>query len=121
MEINQMEAYYTYDYDLDIVNIKIKKEYEYEESVDLEIGVFLDFDKNRFPVNLEILSASRRLDVEKDFLINPNGDVKILINSDLIKLEVCFKNDYEKYIMECSNRHEENLKMNDIETIFALV
>jgi len=121
MEINQMDAEYTYDYDFDIVNIKVKKEYKYDESVDLETGVLLDFNENKFPVNLEILSASKKLDVEKDFLINPSGDVNILIESNMIKLEVCFKNENEEYVMEYSNIHDENFKINDIEAKFALV
>ena len=121
MEIKQIDAEYTYDYDLDIVNIKVKQEYAYDESVDLETGVFLDFDENKFPVNLEILSVSKRINVDKEFLINPNGDVKIIIDSDLINLEVCFKNNNEEHLLKYSNRHEENLKINDLETTFALV
>jgi len=121
MEINQIDAEYTYDYDLDIANIKVKKEYTYDESIDLEIGVLLDFDENKFPVNLEILSASNKLDVEKDFLINPRGDVKILIDSDLIKLEICFKNNHDEYVLKYSNKHDENLKINNIEAKFAIV
>lgn len=121
MEIKQIDADYIYDYDLDIANIKIKEEYKYKESVDLDTGVFLDFDKNNFPVYLEILSASKRLNVEKEFLINPNGAVKITINYDLIKLEVCFENEYEKHVLEYSNKHQENLKINDLEATFALV
>ena len=121
MEIKQIDAEYTYDYDLDIVNIKVKQEYAYDESVDLETGVFLDFDENKFPVNLEILSVSKRINVDKEFLINPNGDVKIIIDSDLISLEVCFNNNNEEHLLKYSNRHEENLKINDLETTFALV
>ena len=91
MEIKRLNAEYTYEPELDIVNIKVLKEYDYQESVDLDVGVFLDFDKNYFPVNLEILSASKRLNVEKDSLINSAGDVNIIIHSDLIKLDVYFK------------------------------
>ena len=121
MEISEFDAEYTYDYDLDIVNIKVKKDYAYEESVDLETGVFLDFDKDMFPVNLEILSASKRIDVEKEFLTNPDGDVKIVIESDLIQLEVCFKNNDEEYVLKYCNRHEDNLKIENLKTTFALV
>ena len=80
-----------------------------------------DFDKDMFPVNLEILSASKRIDVEKEFLTNPDGDVKIVIESDLIQLEVCFKNNDEEYVLKYCNRHEDNLKIENLKTTFALV
>lgn len=121
MGLINLNAKYEYNYDLDIVNIKVKKDYIYEESVDLETGVFLDFDKNYFPVNLEILSVSKRLNVDKEFLINPKGNVNILINSDLIKLDVIFKNNDEKHFLNYSDKHGENLKMIDSQTSFALV
>ena len=121
MEIKQIDAEYTYDYELDIINIKVKQEYNYDESVDLETGVFLDFNENQSPVNLEILSVSKRLNVDKEFLINPDGDVKIVIDSDLITLDVYFKNDSEEHVLKYSNRHEENFKITDCKTEFALV
>lgn len=119
MEIKQLDAEYTYDYDLDIVNIKVKQDYNYNESIDFEIGVFLDFDDNYFPVNLEILSASKRLNIEKEFLIKPDGNVNILINSDLIKLDIYFKNDLEEHVLHYINKHTDNLKIDDMETKFA--
>ena len=121
MKIKQVDAEYTYDYDLDIVNIKVKEDYIYNESVDLEVGVFLDFDKNYFPVNLELLSASKRLNVEKEFLISPDGDVNISVASDLIKLDVYFRQDKEEHVLHCSSKHAENLKISDIKTSFAIV
>ncbi len=121
VEFNNLNAKYEYNYDLDIVNIKVKKDYIYEESVDLETGVFLDFDKNYFPVNLEILSVSKRLNVDKEFLINPEGNVTIVVDCDLIKLDVIFKNNDEQYVLNYSDKHGENLKLTDCQTSFALV
>ena len=85
------------------------------------MGVFLDFDENNCPVNLEILSASKRIGIDKKFLINPNGNVSILINSDLITLGVYFEIDSEEYHLHYADKHIENLKINDLETNFALV
>lgn len=121
MEFNNLNAKYEYNYDLDIVNIKAKKDYIYEEYVDLETGVFLDFDKNYFPVNLEILSISKRLNVDKEFLINPEGNVTIVVDCDLIKLNVIFKNNDEQYVLNYCDKHGENLKLTDCQTSFALV
>lgn len=121
MKIKQLDAEYTYGFDLDIVNIQVKQEYVYRESIDLDAGVFLDFDENDFPVNLEILSASKRLDIEKELLINPRGNVKIVISSDLIDLDVNFLINDKSYVLHYFDRHGENLKIADTETSFALV
>ena len=59
MDIKNFEAEYTYDYDLDVVNIEVKQNYSHDKSIDLGFGIFLDFDKNQLPVNLEIVSASK--------------------------------------------------------------
>ena len=73
MPIKEFEAEYTYDYDIDVVNIEIKQDYNHEKSIDLAFGVFLDFDNNFLPVNLEIVSTSKIIGVKKDCLINPNA------------------------------------------------
>lgn len=121
MEIKQLDAEYTFEYDLDIVNIKVKQNYNYRESVDFDTGVFLDFDETDFPVNLEILDASKRLNVDKDFLIDPSGNVTILIESDLIELNIKFKNNNEEYTLKYCDKHTANLKITDSETQLALV
>ena len=121
MKIKQLKAEYTYEYYLDIVNIKAKKDYTYRESIDFDVGVFLDFDVNDFPVNLEILDASKRMNVDKKFLINPNGNVNININSELIELKVIFENDGQKHTLSYLNKHDANLKITDSETRLALV
>ena len=121
MKIKQVDAEYTYDYDLDIVNIKIKDGYIYRESVDFDVGVFLDFDTNSFPVNLEIISASKRLNVQKDYLIKPGGNVIISINSDLIELDIHFNNHGEEHALHYADKHAENLQMTNLETRFAIV
>ncbi|MBQ2636606.1 MAG: hypothetical protein IJG09_07925 [Methanobrevibacter sp.] len=121
MEIKQLDAEYTYEYDLDIVNIKVKQNYIYSQSIDFDVGVFLDFDLNDFPVNLEIIDASKRIGVEKNFLINPSGDVNIMIKADEIKLEVHFKNHGGEYVLEYFNYHSANLKILDSETHLALI
>lgn len=91
METKKFEAEYTYDSHLDVVNIEIKKEYVHKRSIDLAFGVFLDFDDNCLPVNLEIVSASKIIGVEKESLINPDGDVTIVIGEDIVKVDVVFK------------------------------
>ncbi len=91
MDIKKYEAEYTYDYNLDLINIEIKDEYTHKKSLELSFGVFLDFDDNNLPVNLEMLSASKILNIEKDFLINPNGNVTITISKDIIEVGITFE------------------------------
>lgn len=66
MEIKKYETKYSYDSELDIVNIEFKNEYKHKNSIELEFGVILDFDKNNIPVNLELISASKIVDIEKN-------------------------------------------------------
>lgn len=40
----------------------------YHETVELEDGVLLDFDKNDVPVSLEIMDASKRFNIPKSSL-----------------------------------------------------
>ena len=121
MEIKLLNAEYSYEYDLDIVNIKVNQKYLYRESIDFDVGVFLDLDENDNPVNLEIISASKRLNVDKDFLIDSKVDVNISINADLIELEVHFINRDEKHVLKYHDKHPENLKIANSETKFAAV
>ena len=57
----------------------------------MEFGVFLDFDENYLQVNLEIVSASKIIGIEKELLLNPEGDVVIVIGNDIIEVDVTFK------------------------------
>jgi hypothetical protein len=121
MKTKQVDAEYSYDYDLDIVNVEFKQDYVYRESIDFDVGVFLDFDINDCPVNLEILSASKRLGIERDCLTNPIGNVNISIFADVIKLDVKFEISGREHVLHYVDRHNENLKINNLETEFAIV
>lgn len=119
MEIKELEAEYTYDSRLDVVRIEAKQEYTYKESIDLEVGVYLDFDENYFPVNLEIIDASKRIGVDKEFLTDPSGNVRITITKDQITVNVIFENNDENGFLNLNTFGEEYIP--NIETSFALV
>lgn len=91
MEIKEYDAEYTYDYNLDVVNIEVKQSYPHKETIELEFGVFLDFNQNDFPINLEIISASKIINVDKKSLCNPNGSVTVIVGADIIEVNVLFK------------------------------
>ena len=59
---------YMYDYSLDVFGVKVKNDFIYHETVELEDGVLLDFDKNNVPVSLEIMDASKRFNIPKSSL-----------------------------------------------------
>lgn len=119
MNIKQYNAKYTYDYDLDIVNIEIDEEYTHKKTIDLSFGVFLDFDANYNPVNLEIISASKIIGVEKECLQNPDGNVNVIIGSDVVDVKVTFqfKNERESIKLSALNEFE----IPNSQTCFAIV
>lgn len=59
---------YMYDYSSDVFGVKVKNDFIYHETVELEDGVLLDFDKNNVPVSLEIMDASKRFNIPKSSL-----------------------------------------------------
>jgi len=60
-------------------------------SVRLDDDIILDFDENDAPVALELLNASRHLQVSKSSLIQPiDLDMNIGIGEKIIKLEAHF-------------------------------
>jgi len=79
-----------YDYHFDVFGIRVKDDYEYKESVELEEGIILDFDKNDIPVALEILDASKIFDVpDKQYLSNRESvNMSIRITDKVISLEI---------------------------------
>ena len=119
MEIKELEANYKYNSRLDVIDIEITHEYKYEVSIDLEAGVYLHFDENYFPVGLEIIDASKKIGVDESFLINPSGNVEIVISKDLIKVEVIFENNDENGSLHLNAIGESY--MPNIETCFALI
>lgn len=119
MNIKKYEAEYTYDYDLDVVNIEIKDEYVHEKTIELNFGVYLDFDENFMPVNLEIISASKIIGIEKELLMNPDGNVCILIGPEVIKVEVTFKFKNENESIRLNALNEFGIP--NSQTDFALV
>jgi len=53
----------------DVINIKFLDK-KIEESVELEEGIIIDYSKDREIVSIEILDASKRIDLDTFDLIN---------------------------------------------------
>ncbi|WP_462316370.1 hypothetical protein [Methanobrevibacter sp.] len=119
MDIKEFEAEYTYDYNLDVANIEIKQDYTHGKTIDLAFGVFLDFDEKFLPVNLEIVSASKIVGIEKDCLVEPNGNVNIIIGNDLIKVEVTFEFENENECIQLTALNDYGFPIS--QTNFAII
>lgn len=86
---NIFEVEYKYDMEVDALFINIKKDYEYDTSIELDNDVIMDFDKNGFPVALEVLNASSVLKTPKYSLNNINTiKMNVDINEKSIGLKV---------------------------------
>lgn len=90
--IRQSDVEVEYDYPLDILTITVKDDFSFKRSVELEYGIILDFDENNTPVSIEILDISERLGIGKQEMKNSTASMQITINSDIISVNVKFKN-----------------------------
>ena len=88
---NLFEVEYLYDEHADILGIKVKRDYEYFETVELDEGLLLDFDKHNIPVALEIIDASKLLNVPKDSLKNLIFfNMKVVVDVKSISINAIF-------------------------------
>jgi len=72
---------FEYDYENDILFFHQEKDYKYEFSDPLTEFFIIDFNKNKIPIGLEILDASKLFKVKKYLLNNiKEGNLKISIN-----------------------------------------
>lgn len=81
---------YMYDYEYDLVDLTIKNDFKYLKSIEIGNGIILDFDENYCPVAIEMISASKILGIDKQFLLSPDINMSINISDDLIKIEINF-------------------------------
>ena len=114
---------YIYDYENDLIDITIDESDKYLKSIDIADGIILDLDEKGFPVSLEIISASKILGIDKQYLISPNIDLAIVISDELICIKIKFT--YFEYKREQDVCFKGNLANNygvpAMETIFSNV
>ncbi|MEN4017535.1 MAG: DUF2283 domain-containing protein [Methanobacterium sp.] len=80
-----------YDVQNDVLYLHVIDDYEYKESLEIEGNIIVDFDKNYVPVALEILDASKFLNVSKFSLKNLiKWDMNIQVTEDSIKVKASF-------------------------------
>ena len=112
MNNNSFELDYNYDSSCDVLVVKVKRDFTYAKTVEMDVGVLLDFDINNLPISLEILDASKIFKVPKGSLNNPSSfNMKVCVNEDSIKIDV---------IMEVViDYHHENTKLDSLVNNYA--
>ena len=112
MDNNSFELDYSYDSSCDVLVVKVKRDFTYAKTVEMDVGVLLDFDINNVPISLEILDASKIFKVPKGSLNNPSSfNMKVCVNEDSIKIDV---------IMEVViDYHHENTKLDSLVNNYA--
>ena len=109
---NSFELDYNYDSSCDVLVLKVKRDFTYAKTVEMDVGVLLDFDINNLPISLEILDASKIFKVPKGSLNNPSSfNMKVCVNEDSIKIDVRMRllNEY----------HHENTKLDSLVNNYA--
>lgn len=119
---NSFKAEYRYDYSSDILGIKVKRDFFYSETVEVEEGVLLDFDMDNLITALEILEASKKLNIPKYSLKNIIFlKVKVSIDEEFIKLNVIFglmiNNIEEKSVFEPLSQNLSNFPSLEMEML----
>ena len=112
MDNNSFKLDYSYDSSCDVLVVKVKRDFTYAKTVEMDVGVLLDFDINNVPISLEILDASKIFKVPKCSLNNPSSfNMKVCVNEDSIKIDV---------IMEVViDYHHENTKLDSLVNNYA--
>ena len=112
MDNNSFKLDYSYDSSCDVLVVKVKRDFTYAKTVEMDVGVLLDFDINNLPIFLEILDASKIFKVPKGSLNNPSSfNMKVCVNEDSIKIDV---------IMEVViDYHHENTKLDSLVNNYA--
>lgn len=78
-----------YDFENDILFFFLEEDYNYEFSEFLSESVVIDYDKNRYPIGLEITKASKLFGSTKTRMHNiAEGTMDIEIDEEKIKLEL---------------------------------
>ena len=85
---DSFEVDYRYDYTYDVFAIKVTRPFKYNKTVEMDEGVLLDFDADNITVSLEILDASKRLDVPK-YCLKKLVDFKMRISVDDKSICIC--------------------------------
>ena len=84
----EMKFHYIYDWSLDLLNFSCVEPFKFKRSIEIDEGIFLDFDENGLPVALELIGASKILHVQSKRLIDSDFKVHIQISKSLTKIEI---------------------------------
>ena len=117
---NSYEVECLYDESADILGIKVTRDYTYHETIELDEGLLLDFDKNSIPTALEIHDASKRLNVPPKSLHNLIFfNMKVIVDTKSISINAIFgvlihnkENKQELESFTCNNYNIPDMEAN---------
>lgn len=88
---NVFEVEYFYNKSIDTLGIKAKRDFQYWETIEMDEGILLDFDMGNVPTALEILNASKKLNVSEESLENMKCfNMKVRIDKESILMDAIF-------------------------------
>lgn len=112
-----------YDWQNDSLLLYVSNDYKYKESIELGKNIILDFDENYVPVALEILNASKELNVEKFQLKSGfDLDMEIGITEEMIVINAAFKVFFHQKPINAPINAEipNNMNLPNVQTHFAV-
>lgn len=87
-KMNKGIMLYHYDWEEDILYFHTKKKYKYEVSEFVTKMVTIELSDNKFPIGIEILDASKVLNIKKNLIKNiKGGEIDIKIN-DIVQVKI---------------------------------
>ena len=88
---NPHEVEYMHNKTADILGIKATRDFKYHATIELDEGLLLDFDEDNVPTALEILDASKRLNVSKNSLNKLiSFHMKVIVDGKSISINAIF-------------------------------
>ena len=87
--MNDKIMLFDYDNENDILFFHLAKDYNYDFSEFLDKLVVMDFDKNKIPIGIEILDASKVFKSKKYLLNNIScGSIDLMVSEEKIGLKI---------------------------------
>jgi len=110
-----------YDIEVDALALDTKRKYKYEVSKRVTNLVVIDLSDKNLPISVEILDASKVLNIKKNLLENiEGGKVAIKINDKIeLSISLVISND-NNYSQSVNLVGDNETHIPDIETEFAI-
>ena len=87
--MNEKVMLFDYDFENDILFFHLAKDYNYDFSEFLDKLIVMDFNKNKIPIGLEIIDASKVFKCKKYLLNNiTQGSINLRVREKKIEIKI---------------------------------